>query len=94
MIKGLGTEQKTDLGFQENSSDVSKSACFFAGIVQGSQSAVLVQIKGKNAYLYRAADSEGNTIDFFVSEYRDKDVAKNSSKRLYPGQVLKVPVIG
>jgi len=36
-----------------------------------------LKIKGKNAYLYRAVDSEGKTIDFFVSEHRDKDAAKN-----------------
>jgi len=35
-----------------------------------------IKIKGKNAYLYRAVDSIGNTIDFFVSEHRDKDAAK------------------
>ncbi len=35
-----------------------------------------LKIKGKNAYLYRAVDSEGKTIDFFVSEHRDKDAAK------------------
>jgi len=35
-----------------------------------------LKIKGKNAYLYRAVDSQGNTIDFFVSEHRDKDAAK------------------
>ncbi|MBP2629313.1 MAG: transposase [Firmicutes bacterium] len=35
-----------------------------------------LKIKGKNAYLYRAVDSEGKTIEFFVSEHRDKDAAK------------------
>jgi len=40
-----------------------------------------LKIKGKNAYLYRAVDSEGNNIDFFVSEYRDKDTAKKFFKR-------------
>ena len=40
-----------------------------------------LKIKGKNAYLYRAVDSEGNTIDFFVSEYRDKDAAKKFFKK-------------
>ena len=35
-----------------------------------------LKIKGRNAYLYRAVDSKGNTIDFFVSEHRDKDAAK------------------
>jgi len=40
-----------------------------------------LKIKGKNAYLYRAVDSEGKTIDFFVSEHRDKDAAKNFFKK-------------
>ncbi|WP_378954269.1 IS6 family transposase [Pelosinus sp. sgz500959] len=35
-----------------------------------------LKIKGTNAYLYRAVDSEGKTIDFFVSEHRDKDATK------------------
>jgi transposase-like protein len=35
-----------------------------------------LKIKGKNAYLYRAVDSAGNTVDFLVSEHRDKDAAK------------------
>lgn len=35
-----------------------------------------IKIRGKNAYLYRAVDSEGNTIEFHVSENRDKDAAK------------------
>ena len=35
-----------------------------------------IKIKGKNAYLYRAVDSEGKTIDFLVSEKRDKEAAK------------------
>lgn len=40
-----------------------------------------LKIKGKNAYLYRAVDSAGNTIDFFVSEHRDKDAAKKFFKK-------------
>ena len=35
-----------------------------------------IRIKGKNAYLYRAVDSTGNTIDFYVTELRDKGSAK------------------
>jgi len=35
-----------------------------------------IRIKGKNAYLYRAVDSTGKTIDFYVSEKRDKNTAK------------------
>lgn len=40
-----------------------------------------IKIKGKDCYLYRAVDSEGNTIDFFVSEHRDKDAAKKFLNR-------------
>lgn len=35
-----------------------------------------LKIKGNNVYLYRAIDSSGNTIDFLVSEKRDKITAK------------------
>jgi transposase-like protein len=35
-----------------------------------------IRIKGENAYLYRAVNSCGNTIDFLVSENRDKEAAK------------------
>jgi transposase-like protein len=40
-----------------------------------------LKIKGKNAYLYRAVDSQGKTIDFLVSEHRDKDAAKKFFKK-------------
>lgn len=40
-----------------------------------------IRIKGKNAYLYRAVDSDGKTIDFYVSEFRDKVAAKTSFKK-------------
>ena len=35
-----------------------------------------IQIKGQWAYLYRAVDKEGKTIDFMLSEKRDKPAAK------------------
>ena len=35
-----------------------------------------LKIKGRNAYLYRAVDFQGHTIDFLVFEYCDKDAAK------------------
>ncbi|KMY49697.1 IS6 family transposase [Peribacillus loiseleuriae] len=35
-----------------------------------------VKVKGQWMYLYRAVDSEGNTIDFCLSESRDKQAAK------------------
>lgn len=31
-----------------------------------------IKVKGQWMYLYRAVDSEGNTIDFYLSELRDK----------------------
>lgn len=40
-----------------------------------------IKIKGKNAYLHRAVDSKGNTIDFFVSERRDKAAARKFFKK-------------
>ena len=35
-----------------------------------------VRIKGKWAYLYRAVDKEGQTIDFLVTPNRDRDAAE------------------
>ncbi|MBP2628582.1 MAG: family transposase [Firmicutes bacterium] len=40
-----------------------------------------LKIKDKNAYLYRAVGSAGNTIDFFVPEHRDKDAANKFFKK-------------
>ena len=40
-----------------------------------------IKIKGKDAYLYRAVDSKGNTIDFYVSQNRDKKAAKKFFKK-------------
>ncbi len=36
-----------------------------------------VRVVGKWTYLYRALDSEGNTIDFMLSPYRDRIAAKH-----------------
>ncbi|MBP2627532.1 MAG: insertion sequence protein [Firmicutes bacterium] len=46
-----------------------------------------LKIKGENSYLYRAADSVGNTIDFFVSKHRDKDATIKIviHERIYSG---------
>jgi IS6 family transposase len=35
-----------------------------------------IKIKGENMYLYRAVDSEGNTLDFYLSKKRDEKAAK------------------
>ncbi len=40
-----------------------------------------VKVKGQWPYLYRAVDSEGNTIDFYLSESRDKQAAKRFFKK-------------
>jgi len=36
-----------------------------------------IRIKGQWSYLYRAVDREGQTVDFFLREYRDSAVAKS-----------------
>jgi putative transposase len=36
-----------------------------------------VKIKGKSAYLYRAVDKEGHTIDFLLTPNRDRDAAES-----------------
>ena len=40
-----------------------------------------IKIKGRNAYLYRAVDSKGDTIEFLVSEKRDKSTARRFFKK-------------
>jgi IS6 family transposase len=35
-----------------------------------------VQIAGKQMYLFRAVDSHGQSVDFFLSETRDREAAK------------------
>lgn len=42
-----------------------------------------VQHTCKWMYLYRAIDSEGNTIDFYLSESRDKHAAKRFFKKAF-----------
>jgi len=40
-----------------------------------------VKVKGQWMYLYRAVDSEGNTIDFYLSKTRNKQAAKRFFKK-------------
>jgi transposase-like protein len=40
-----------------------------------------VRIAGKWRYLFRAVDSQGQTVDFFLSESRDREAAKIFLKR-------------
>ena len=35
-----------------------------------------VRIAGKGMYLFRAVDSHGHTVDFYLSETRDREAAK------------------
>jgi putative transposase len=39
-------------------------------------------VRGKWTYLYRAVDSQGDTLDFMLSECRDEDAA--SAKQDFP----------
>ena len=53
-----------------------------------------IKVKGQWMYLYRAVDSEGNTIDFYLSESRDKQAAKRFFKKaLADSHVCKPRVI-
>ncbi|TKI34645.1 IS6 family transposase, partial [Bacillus mycoides] len=47
-------------------------------------------VKGQWMYLYRAVDSKGNTIDFYLSKTRDEKAAKSF---LQPFHVSKLRVI-
>jgi len=40
-----------------------------------------IKVKGQWMYLYRAVDSNGNTIDFFLSKTRDQKAAKRFFKK-------------
>ncbi|PGW46200.1 IS6 family transposase [Bacillus thuringiensis] len=40
-----------------------------------------IKIKGEKMYLYRAIDSEGNTIDYYLSRKRDAKAAKRFLKK-------------
>ncbi|MEY8351224.1 IS6 family transposase [Bacillus cereus] len=53
-----------------------------------------VKVKGQWMYLYRAVDSDGNTIDFYLSESRDKQAAKRFFKKaLAASHICKPRVI-
>ncbi|OUM45787.1 IS6 family transposase [Bacillus pseudomycoides] len=40
-----------------------------------------IKVKGQWMYLYRAVDSKGNTIDFYLSKTRDQKAAKRFFKK-------------
>ena len=47
-----------------------------------------VKIKGKWAYLYRAADTEGHTIDFLLTPTRDRDAAEAFLRKAIRTQLI------
>ena len=47
-----------------------------------------VKIKGKWAYLYRAVDKEGHTIDFLLTPDRDRDAAETFLRKAIRNQGL------
>src|SRR6476660_3694219 len=47
-----------------------------------------VKIKGKAAYLYRAVDKEGHTIDFLLTPQRDRDAAETFLRKAIRTQGL------
>ncbi|MGG3523308.1 IS6 family transposase [Bacillus pseudomycoides] len=50
-----------------------------------------VKVKGQWMYLYRAVDSEGNTIDFYLSKSRDKQAAKRFFKKVLAFSYVSKP---
>src|SRR5690242_8986466 len=47
-----------------------------------------VKIKGKAAYLYRAVDKEGHTVDFLLTPTRDRDAAEAFLRKAIRSQGL------
>src|SRR5262249_19605568 len=47
-----------------------------------------VKIKGKWAYLYRAVDTEGHTIDFLLTPQRDQDAAEAFLRKAIRNQLI------
>ena len=50
-----------------------------------------IKVKGKWKYLYRAVDSEGNTLDFMLSARRNQRAAKRFFKKLLKSRHNKQP---
>lgn len=50
-----------------------------------------IKIKGQWSYLYRAVDSDGATIDFWISENRDKNSAEKFFRKALKASHNKMP---
>jgi transposase, IS6 family len=51
-----------------------------------------VRVKGSWCYLYRTMDSQGATIEFFLSAFRDLDAAKSLFRRARAMEPISSPV--
>ncbi|MBJ7987686.1 IS6 family transposase [Bacillus cereus] len=63
--------------------ELDKRICFHLKQTDDSWRAddTYIKVKSQWMYLYRAVDSEGNTIDFYLSKSRDKQAAKRFFKK-------------
>jgi transposase-like protein len=50
-----------------------------------------IKVKGEWKYLYRAVDSDGDTIDFMLSSKRDRKVAKRFLKKILSSNHNQIP---
>ena len=50
-----------------------------------------IKVKGEWKYLYRAVDSNGNTIDFMLSAKRNKKAAKRFLKKALGSKHTQIP---
>src|SRR5664279_5409529 len=50
-----------------------------------------IRVKGEWKYLYRAVDSDGNTIDFMLSAKRDRKAAKRFLKKALGSKYNQIP---
>ncbi|USK31799.1 IS6 family transposase [Bacillus sp. F19] len=50
-----------------------------------------IKVKGQWMYLYRAVDSKGNTIDFYLSENRNTKSAKHFFKKALASSHVSIP---
>ena len=52
-----------------------------------------IKVKGEWKYLYRAVDSDGNTIDFMLSAKRDRKAAKRFFKKALGSNHNQMPIV-
>ena len=52
-----------------------------------------VKVKGEWKYLYHAVDSTGNTVDFMLSEKRDRKAAKRFFKKALSSNHNQIPKV-